>query len=207
MIAVGSDEPASSFSATSSGLDYDSSFNFRTSSMNSPVASHNNQMNLQGRIQIYESSDNTRRWILVEVITSVVDPVYDLSFASSVGKDYHLLAVASNNVQILSIRESTATGDHSLHHSIVPGGGIRDDRSITSASNASLLNSYHNYHHLESQAKKDSGAKFDITCLGAFDDHRSKVWRLSWNMTGTILASSGEDACIRLWKCMYIINH
>jgi WD40 repeat protein len=27
-----------------------------------------------------------------------------------------------------------------------------------------------------------------------------QVWRLSWNVTGTILASSGDDGYVRLWK-------
>ena len=28
----------------------------------------------------------------------------------------------------------------------------------------------------------------------------SQVWRVEWNVTGTILASSGDDGCVRLWK-------
>eukprot|EP00455_Lapot_gusevi_P030068 TRINITY_DN3225_c0_g1_i5.p1 TRINITY_DN3225_c0_g1~~TRINITY_DN3225_c0_g1_i5.p1 ORF type:complete len:176 (-),score=27.22 TRINITY_DN3225_c0_g1_i5:30-557(-) len=31
-------------------------------------------------------------------------------------------------------------------------------------------------------------------------DHGSEVWRVEWNVTGTILASSGEDGMVRLWK-------
>ena len=28
----------------------------------------------------------------------------------------------------------------------------------------------------------------------------AQVWRLSWNVTGTVLASSGDDGCVYLWK-------
>jgi len=27
-----------------------------------------------------------------------------------------------------------------------------------------------------------------------------QVWRVAWNVTGTVLASSGDDGCVRLWK-------
>ena len=27
-----------------------------------------------------------------------------------------------------------------------------------------------------------------------------QVWRVCWNVTGTVLASSGDDSCVRLWK-------
>lgn len=39
-----------------------------------------------------------------------------------------------------------------------------------------------------------------------FDDHHSQVWRLSWNITGTILCSSGDDGCVRLWKGGYVFR-
>lgn len=32
----------------------------------------------------------------------------------------------------------------------------------------------------------------DIYCV--------QVWRVEWNVTGTILASSGDDGNVRLWK-------
>lgn len=43
-------------------------------------------------------------------------------------------------------------------------------------------------------------AKFETKLVGQFDDHSAQVWRVSWNILGTILASSGDDGCVRLWK-------
>jgi len=36
--------------------------------------------------------------------------------------------------------------------------------------------------------------------VASFDDHQTGVWRVEWNSTGTILASSGDDGVLRLWK-------
>lgn len=30
--------------------------------------------------------------------------------------------------------------------------------------------------------------------------HNAEVWRVQWNMTGTVLASSGDDGALRFWK-------
>ena len=31
------------------------------------------------------------------------------------------------------------------------------------------------------------------------DAHNGQVWRVSWNVTGTMLATSGADASVKLW--------
>ena len=43
-------------------------------------------------------------------------------------------------------------------------------------------------------------SKFEMRQVALFNDHNSQVWRLSWNVTGTILCSSGDDGFVRLWK-------
>ncbi|EGW33001.1 uncharacterized protein SPAPADRAFT_136514 [Spathaspora passalidarum NRRL Y-27907] len=53
-----------------------------------------------------------------------------------------------------------------------------------------------------------------IETLAKLSDHKSEVWRVNWNMTGTILSSAGDDGKLRLWKsnylsewkCMSVIN-
>lgn len=43
-----------------------------------------------------------------------------------------------------------------------------------------------------------------IEQLAKLNDHKSEVWRVNWNLTGTILSSAGDDGKIRLWKCNYL---
>ncbi|KAG7203142.1 hypothetical protein KM043_010262 [Ampulex compressa] len=57
------------------------------------------------------------------------------------------------------------------------------------------------------QESAQSGlSRFEITTAAQFDDHYCTVWRVCWNIMGTILASSGDDGCVRLWKDNYINN-
>ncbi|XP_019870416.1 nucleoporin SEH1 [Aethina tumida] len=46
--------------------------------------------------------------------------------------------------------------------------------------------------------------KLDVETVAQFDDHNSTVWRVCWNVTGTILATSGDDGCVRMFKMNYI---
>jgi nucleoporin SEH1 len=42
-----------------------------------------------------------------------------------------------------------------------------------------------------------------VELVGQHDDHHGEVWSVSWNLTGTILSSSGDDGKVRLWKASY----
>lgn len=56
--------------------------------------------------------------------------------------------------------------------------------------------------------------KVEAKEVASFEDHQSEVWRVEWNITGTILASSGDDGVVRLykanfngeWKCLSMIT-
>ena len=48
--------------------------------------------------------------------------------------------------------------------------------------------------------------KFEIHTVPQFDNHTSQVWQVSQNLTETMLASSGDDSCVRLWKANYMVN-
>lgn len=46
--------------------------------------------------------------------------------------------------------------------------------------------------------------RLDIQLMSKFTDHNCTVWRVSWNLTGTILSSSGDDGYVRMWKSEFI---
>jgi WD40 repeat protein len=48
--------------------------------------------------------------------------------------------------------------------------------------------------------------KLELRQPAQFDEHTTQVWRVRWNVTGTVLASSGDDGCVRLWKANYMEN-
>ncbi|KAI9023986.1 WD40-repeat-containing domain protein [Hyaloraphidium curvatum] len=47
-------------------------------------------------------------------------------------------------------------------------------------------------------------AGFVVECVADVDAHGSEVWRCEWNVSGTVVSSSGDDGRIRLWKANYL---
>ena len=54
------------------------------------------------------------------------------------------------------------------------------------------------------KASEQPNGDLRIETLAKLNDHKLEVWRVSWNMTGTILSSAGDDGKLRLWKCNYL---
>ncbi|KAL4703472.1 hypothetical protein ACJJTC_010344 [Scirpophaga incertulas] len=144
MLAVGSDEPNTTNAIANVQSDKSTACN--------------------GKVFIYEYSDGSRRWSRTECLAAVQEPVNDLAFAPSLGRSFHLLAVATKDVRIIKMEPLTDWNN--------PNNG--------------------------------SGARFKSEVVAAFEDHYSCVWRVCWNVTGTLLASSGDDCCVRLWKMQYL---
>lgn len=46
--------------------------------------------------------------------------------------------------------------------------------------------------------------RYRVDLIADFSDHQAEVWRVEWNITGTILSSSGDDGKIRLWKASFL---
>lgn len=163
------------------------------------------------KVLIYEYNQNSRKWIKADAVASATDPVHDLSFAPYIGRSYHLLGIASKNVQIVTIKPIQQSIHHHHHnYTSLNNTSLNNSSQNISLSlmqsqqdNASLL---HNQSLNQSAAMLSQPPRFEIKTVAQFDDHLSQVWRVSWNITGTILASSGDDGTVRMWKSNYLDN-
>ncbi|XP_060533334.1 nucleoporin SEH1 [Cylas formicarius] len=127
------------------------------------VGSDEANPSLGGKVFIYEYSENSRRWIKLESVSSITDAVHDIAFSPNLGRSFHILGVATKDVRILNLTP------------------VEDEQNA-----------------------QTGGTKLDIQTVAQFDDHNSTVWRVCWNVTGTILASSGDDGCVRMFKMNYL---
>lgn len=131
------------------------------------VGSNDANQSAGGKVQIYEFNDAIRKWNKVETIAMVTDAVHDIAFAPNLGRSYHLLAIATKTLKIISIEP------------------LRRDATLSGQTGVT---------------------KFELRQVGDFNDHDSQVWRICWNVIGTVLVSSGDDSCVRLWKGNYLGN-
>ncbi|XP_047647424.1 centrosomal protein of 192 kDa [Phacochoerus africanus] len=129
------------------------------------VGSDDGSPNAMAKVQIFEYNENTRKYAKAETLMTVTDPVHDIAFAPNLGRSFHILAIATKDVRIFTLKP--------VRKELTSSGGP---------------------------------TKFEIQVVAQFDNHNSQVWRVSWNITGTVLASSGDDGCVRLWKANYMDN-
>ncbi|KAI0652988.1 WD40 repeat-like protein [Cubamyces menziesii] len=101
--------------------------------------------------------------------------VTSVAWAPSCGRSYHLVATGSRDGHVRIWRVKPPTPSEDLEEDEGYGDGA------------------------EGQDGAEAG-RWSATIVGDFDDHKSAVGRVEWNITGTILSSAGNDGRVRLWK-------
>jgi len=136
------------------------------------VGSDDSQHPSQAKVFVFEYHEASRRWLKVETQNcATTEPVHDLAFAPNLGRSYHVLAIASKELKIISMK---------------PLGSPQQQMAK------------------KSDESQTTPTKYEIRLAGSYSDHSSTVWRTCWNVTGTILASSGDDGQVKLWKSNYL---
>ena len=147
--------------------------------------------------------------------------IRDIAWAPSMGRQFQLIAVASVDgyIRIFKVTPKLPTAGS--------GAGSGATIAVAGASTASTgpssgagPNAHSNSRPIEGGDSMDidggdglttslvsnssaDNSSLNIELISSLGDHRSEVWRVSWNITGTILASAGNDGNIRFWKASY----
>ncbi|KAI5816839.1 WD40-repeat-containing domain protein [Pyronema omphalodes] len=116
--------------------------------------------------------------------------VRDVAWAVTMGRNYHLIATACKDGHV-RIFKLTSGG-------VVAVKPVQQVRTISRKKGAGLSQG------LGGEEPEGDGEevteRWNVEKVADFGDHRSEVWKVAWNATGTILSSTGDDGKIRLWK-------
>lgn len=125
---------------------------------------------------IYKQNSHGK-WKKVAELPGHTDLIRDICWAPSMGRSYYLIATAckDGNVRIFKVET------------------LREEvfQEEEDAGNSMTEDSNFNLNSLK------------VELIGEYDNHKCQVWRCRFNVTGTILSSSGDDGCVRLWKASY----
>lgn len=137
---------------------------------------------------------------------TVTDAVHDIAFAPNLGRSFHILAIATKDVRIFKLipmRWTTcfcAVWTYRTQRLDEVAEILLSHVGELMHYIKKLLKWKSNLPCYRKESTSTGPTKFEVQILAQFDNHNSQVWRVSWNITSTLLASSGDDGCVRLWK-------
>ncbi|RPB03221.1 WD40 repeat-like protein [Choiromyces venosus 120613-1] len=139
------------------------------------------------KVQVYRVGRDTVKLRPVEELKGHRGLVRDVSWAAGMGRSYHLIATGCKDGHVRIFKLTAASGHH-----LNPPAPLRSNGEDETNNNNNNNNN-----------NNDVGDGWSVELIADFDDHHSDVWRVSWNATGTVLSSAGDDGTIRLWKAAF----
>ncbi len=141
-----------------------------------------------GNVTIYRYSESSRNWGLHLRLDGHVHPrrgVLDVSWSPDVGRSYHLISSCGRD-GLLRVHKLNKVG--SIIRTAGASTGAGNDSNGNGSGSGNNANGY------------GSGGGEGEEVTSQVLDTKDEVWRCSWNVTGTVLASSGDGGVVGLWK-------
>lgn len=138
--------------------------------------------------------------------------VRDVAWAVSMGRNYHLIATACKDGHVRIFKLTVGAGKSFVTATTVPVAAAaarrRGGGSGSTGGKAGLSQGLGGGGADElvptdlgvEELGGDERERWNVEKVADFPDHKSEVWKVAWNATGTILSSTGDDGKVRLWK-------
>ncbi|KAJ9075725.1 epoxide hydrolase, soluble (sEH) [Entomophthora muscae] len=168
-------------------------------------------------VKILRSDPNSpSHWSFKEALPGHEGVIHAVSWAPNPGRTHELIATACKDRRIRIFKLS----DHPPHADpvvgSVAGGSIYFGSPF--GENPPVIDSQLSTNDTSPQIASSSISEqpflYHVSLVATLPDHRAEVWQVDFNILGTILASSGDDGKVRLfkaiskdnWKCMSVIS-
>ncbi|GMI39022.1 hypothetical protein TrCOL_g10512, partial [Triparma columacea] len=143
-----------------------------------------------GRITVWRFSDSSRQWHVAAELPNHSLSVLDVSWAPNIGRSFHLIASSGKDktlrlYKMKREKQSVDDNDDNTEINIMGSSANPDDRGKMGD---------------EDEEDKSGEAEKENIETQSLETNDSDVWRLGWNSTGTVLATSGENGAISMWK-------
>lgn len=161
------------------------------------------------KVQVYRRGRDAARLRPAEELKGHRGLVRDVSWAAGMGRSHHLIATGckDGHVRIFKLTAAQRTSLKSKYSNNTtsaarPGGKPRAGTATPGLGGSDEMLPSDATNPPDEEAG-GPGEHWVVELVADFDDHHSDVWRVSWNATGTVLSSAGDDGTIRLWKAAF----
>jgi WD40 repeat protein len=225
VVGTGGMAPSSSSATAGSSSTTNAMMMMKTNSTASATtttsANNNNNNNASGHSSflsvcvIYRYSESARHWQAILQLPVSGKRVLDVAWAPNVGRRFHYIATAEDDqLRIFKLSRYGTTGASAPPPPTGSGSGSITSNNTSNnnpgttgstAPNAPLDPSANL--QVESIQTLDSNAKVVVSGNNNNNNNNNMAapswttfWRCQWNVTGTVLSSSGDGGVVQLWK-------
>jgi nucleoporin SEH1 len=151
---------------------------------------------LSGTVRVWGWAPSSRKWLPMLEFARHAGRLHDVAWAPNMGRSYHLIASAGADglLCVWKLLPDDPTDGESGLGGVGGRGGAAGGGGTASASGGAGGGD------AAATVRRTASSTADGVHLATFVDagDQQPVWRAEWNVSGTVLASVGEDGVVRL---------
>lgn len=167
---------------------------------NTGGSSNANNSSFMSVCVIYRYSESARQWQAILQLPVSGKRVLDVAWAPNVGRRFHYIATAEHDqLRIFKLSRNGSSGSSGTTNNSNNASSSSNSNSAGTAAAAATTSTDPYALQVESIQTLDSSAKV-ANNNSITTPSWTTFWRCQWNITGTVLSSSGDGGVVQLWK-------